>query len=229
MAKARQGNPQRNPEEELSEIADDMESVTPEDEMRAGSTYEMQEDLDEETEEGGALEASMSDGDASATEEGGRATGGRQRGQTVADCMTPEPRTVTPETSIEDAAMLFAEVDSGALPVVESEDDLTPIGMITDRDIVTRVLAHGEDPFDLTVADCMTTPALTIGQDDDVEDAVRMLEQAQVRRAIVVDDEGQCCGIVAQADLAFAVDDALAAEMLRAISRPTEEEARIPS
>lgn len=158
-----------------------------------------------------------------------KANGARaSSGNTIREIMTAEPRTVTPDTSIEEAARLFAELDSGALPVVESRDDLTPIGMLTDRDIVTRVLAYGENPLELTVADCMTAPAVTVGLDDDVEDAVRILEQAQVRRAIVVDDNGECCGVIAQADLAFVIDDALAAELVRAISQPSYEEARIP-
>lgn len=217
MAKARQGNPQRDPREELAEIADDMESVTVSDEIARGSEYEKL----------GAADAEVEGDSASGPERDEARTAQGSEGHKVADVMTPEPRTVTPETSIEEAARLFAELDSGALPVVESEVELIPVGMVTDRDIVTRVLAYGENPLELTVADCMTTPALTIGMDDDVDDAVRIFEQAQVRRAIVVDDEGRCCGIVSQADLAFAVDDALAAEMVRAVSIPSEEEAHL--
>mgnify|MGYP006203696881 CR=1 FL=1 len=58
---------------------------------------------------------------------------------------------------------------------------------------------------------------------------MHIFEQAQVRRAIVVDDEGRCCGVISQADLAFVVDDALAAELIRAVSQPSYEEARMPN
>lgn len=218
MAKATQGDPNRDPREALAEVADDMEEVSASDEGNG--------EIEAEGEEGDAVEAS-GDGvttNASSSEGSDRGAAGNR----IRDIMTAEPRTVTPDTPIEEAARLFAELDSGALPVVESDDDLTPIGMITDRDIVTRILAHGENPLELSVADCMTAPAVTVGQDDDVEDAVRILEQAQVRRAIVVNDDGECCGVIAQADLAFVIDDALAAELVRAISQPTYEEARIP-
>lgn len=230
MAKARHGDPGRKPEEELAEIADDMEevdAVSVDDELGAEGDEESMLEAQGDLETQGEIE-DTEQAEAAATGEWQGEAEGRRQGATVADFMTPDPRTVTPETSIEEAARLFAMLDSGALPVVESDEDQTPIGMVTDRDIVTRILAHGDNPFDLTVADCMTTPALTIGIDDDVEDAVRIFEQSQVRRAIVVDDDGQCCGILAQADLAFAVDDELVAEMLRAVSRPSEEPAHIP-
>ncbi len=204
---AKRGNPTLDEAAEIDEGISDMESMQASD-----------EELGAERETRSAAE--VPDG-----ARGAMRGGAKNR---VADVMTREPRTITPDTPIEEAARLFAELDSGALPVVDSVDDPTPIGMLTDRDIVTRVLAEGDNPLELTVADCMTSPALTVGMDDDVEDVVHIFEQAQVRRAIVVDDAGHCCGILSQADLAFVLDDALAAEMVRAVSQPSEGEARVP-
>lgn len=168
-----------------------------------------------------------SSGEGAAQERSEKSAGGGS-GTKVSDVMTKNPAGIAVDASLHEAAKMFADLDTGALPVVEDEGDDIPIGVLTDRDIVTRALAHDDEVAHLTVRDVMTSPALTIGQDDDVEDAVHIFEQAQVRRAVVVDDDGRCCGMLAQADLAFAIDDALAAELLRAVSMPNEDASRLP-
>lgn len=120
----------------------------------------------------------------------------------IAEIMTRNPTCCTPNSGLGTVARMMAECDCGEIPVVDNEQDRRPIGVITDRDIVCRTVARGKNPLELFARDCMTTPAVTITQDATVEDCCRLMEQRQIRRVPVVDQNGRCCGIVAQADLA---------------------------
>jgi CBS domain-containing protein len=140
-------------------------------------------------------------------------------GMNVRDVMTRQQvACCTPEATLHTAACLMAARDCGALPVIDL--DRFPIGMITDRDIVVRGVT--EDAADMTVRDCMTAPAITIDEDTDLDDCIDLLERAQIRRIIVVDNHGKCVGIVAQADIAAHVSKRKAGELLRYLSRPSE-------
>jgi CBS domain-containing protein len=98
--------------------------------------------------------------------------------------------------------------------------DRFPIGIITDRDIVVRGVAAPQGA-QLRVRDCMTTPAITVTEETDLDDCIEMLERAQIRRMIVVDDRGRCTGIVAQADIASHTSKRKTGELLRSVSRPS--------
>jgi CBS domain-containing protein len=137
----------------------------------------------------------------------------------IRDVMTGEPTTCTPETSLEEVARRMVDVDCGCLPVVRSEEDLTPIGAITDRDIVCRVLATGRNPLECTVQDCMTTPVITISGEADLDVARRQMTQHRIRRLVVVEDDGTCCGVLSLADLTEVPG---AEEVIRSISEPTD-------
>jgi CBS domain-containing protein len=76
--------------------------------------------------------------------------------------------------------------------------------MLRERDIVLRCLTVGMDPFYLTAGDCMSMAPATLTPETSVEDCARLMEEYQVRHLPVVDDQGNCCGIVTQADLARA-------------------------
>src|SRR6185436_8376565 len=80
----------------------------------------------------------------------------------VRDVMTRDPACCTPDLPLEVAARLMVARDCGAIPVVGDLVSRMPIGLITDRDIVTRSLAQGLDPLAMTVRDCMSAPALTV-------------------------------------------------------------------
>lgn len=137
----------------------------------------------------------------------------------VRDIMTRQPTCCIPEDAIQIAARRMVECDCGALPVV-GDIDRFPIGIITDRDIVVRAVAAPETAR-LHVRDCMTTPAITVTEDTDVDDCITMLEQAQIRRMIVVDDSGRCTGIVAPADIASHSSKRKSGALLRGVSRPS--------
>jgi len=133
--------------------------------------------------------------------------------------MTRSPACCTPEAMLEEAARLMVECDCGEIPVVDDLRSLIPLGVITDRDITCRAVAEGRNPLALRVTECMTSPALTCYTDMSIEEALQVMQENQVRRLPVVDAAGRLCGIVAQADLADALNTDQSGEMLRGISR----------
>jgi CBS domain-containing protein len=115
----------------------------------------------------------------------------------------------------------MVELDCGAIPVVDDRQSRRPLGVVTDRDIVCRVIAMGKNPLELTVAECMTRPAVTVTPEMPVDECCRVMARSKVRRALVVDGDGVCCGIVAQADVATKAAALQAAQMLKRISELT--------
>ena len=136
----------------------------------------------------------------------------------VQEIMTANPRTVTPETTIREAAQLMKSEDVGVLPVVESTSSLRLIGVVTDRDITVRVVAEGRSSA--SVRDAMTSGVTTCKADDNVKDVMSIMSRKQVRRIPIVDDSGNLVGIVAQADLVLEADDKRAEETIEQISQP---------
>jgi len=138
----------------------------------------------------------------------------------VKDVMTPDPACCTPDTPLDQVARLMVDHDCGAIPVVEDPESLSPVGVVTDRDIATRAVAQGLNPFDTPARDCMTTMVVSVKPDDDVRVCCEKLEQHQVRRAVVVDARGGCCGIVSQADIARMMPEHETAELVKTVSQP---------
>jgi CBS domain-containing protein len=139
----------------------------------------------------------------------------------VRDIMTKNPVCCTPDTSLASASRMMVEHDCGALPVVGDLASCMPLGIITDRDIVTRAIAADRDPMVMTVRDCMTSPAVTIVEETRVHECVELLELSQIRRVIVVDATGACCGIVAQADIALRASKRETGELVHEVSKRT--------
>ena len=139
----------------------------------------------------------------------------------VKDVMTADPACCISETTLQAVAKMMIEYDCGEIPVVESEETRVPIGVITDRDIVCRTVARGLNPLDLTVADCMSKPCVTVTPDVSIEECSRILEENKIRRVPVVDAGGSCCGIVALADIARLANRNLAVEVVKEVSEPS--------
>jgi CBS domain-containing protein len=119
-------------------------------------------------------------------------------GRTVQEVMTRDPRTVSPSDSIVDAARVMNEADIGDVIVAEG-DEIQCI--VTDRDIVVRAIAEGRDPQSTTVSDVCTPSLETIEPSASVDDALRKMREADIRRLPVVED-GRPVGIVSLGDLA---------------------------
>jgi CBS domain-containing protein len=120
---------------------------------------------------------------------------------TIRDLMTDDPKTVEASATVQEAAQLMDNEDIGNVLVVENGEVQ---GIVTDRDIVVRVLAKGNGP-DASVREACTTDLETLSPDDSIDDATRKMEQANVRRLPVVED-GKPVGIVSLGDLAQAKD-----------------------
>lgn len=136
----------------------------------------------------------------------------------VKDIMTENPACCTSDASLQEAAQMMKDNDCGCIPVVENNDSKKPVGVITDRDIAIRTVAEGKNPLDLTVKDAMTSEVETVQEDTTVEDCCNLMEDKQIRRVIVVNENGGCCGIVAQADIAIKSTDSKTAEMVEKVS-----------
>jgi len=136
----------------------------------------------------------------------------------VKEVMTPDPACCTPDTALQRAAEMMVEHDCGEIPVVENIASMKPVGVITDRDITCRTVAKGLNPLVMTVADCMTSPCVTVTLDTSLDECCRVLEENQIRRVPVVGEDGACCGIVALADIAKSATKRETAEVVREVS-----------
>lgn len=139
----------------------------------------------------------------------------------VKDLMTADPAYCTAHSTLVDVARLMRARDCGAIPVVkDSAIGRELIGIITDRDIVLRSVAEGLDPMSLTAGLCMSMVVATVSAEASLEECADIMEEHQVRRVPVVDRHGNCCGIVAQADLARRGPPTQTAEVVREVSQP---------
>ena len=136
----------------------------------------------------------------------------------VKDIMSSDPICCAADTSLREVAEKMVEFDCGEIPVCDERGK--PIGVVTDRDIVCRLVAKGHDPLTAKAEDCMSEPVVTASPDMAIDDCARLMEQYQVRRLPVVDDQGVCCGIVAQADFARRGTRDTAAEVVERVSEP---------
>jgi CBS domain-containing protein len=139
----------------------------------------------------------------------------------VREIMTSRLVCATPDTSLRDIAQQMAEQDCGEIPIIDNRQSNKLVGVITDRDIVCRVVADGRNPLELTARDCMSSPVLTVSSDAELEEVCRLMEQYQIRRVPVVDVRGAACGIVSQADVARTGSDQRAGHVVREVSKET--------
>ena len=117
----------------------------------------------------------------------------------VSEVMTAQVSTASPRTTVAEVARTMAKVESGAVPVV---DDGRVVGLVTDRDIVLRVVAEGRS-FDSPISEAMSDgEVLSVKEDDILADATAKMASNQVRRLIVLDDAGKLTGILSLGDVA---------------------------
>jgi CBS domain-containing protein len=138
----------------------------------------------------------------------------------VSQAMTTDVVSVPPDTTLMEAARLMKGLDVGPLPV---RDDGRLIGVVTDRDITVRATAEGRDPLTTEVREVMTPNVVYCRQDEDVQEVAKLMQDAQLRRLLVVDGEMRLVGIVSLGDLVLhSGDDKLAGETLGRVSEPRE-------
>jgi CBS domain-containing protein len=137
----------------------------------------------------------------------------------VMDVMTTDPACCTAESGLQEVAKQMLDNDCGCIPVVDSEENMKPVGMITDRDITIRAVAEGKNPLDLTASDVMTVNAVTVTPETTLDECCNLMEENLIRRVAVVDENGACCGMIAQADIAMNADESRTAEVVQEVSR----------
>ena len=119
----------------------------------------------------------------------------------VRHAMTEDPKALSPDRSAGDAAGLMAQFDVGSIPVVEDDH---VVGIVTDRDIVVRVIAKRKDPSEVRLDEIFTKAIETVSPDVELSDARTLMERARVRRLPVVKD-GRLVGVLSLGDVAVAL------------------------
>ena len=137
----------------------------------------------------------------------------------IKDVMTPQADVISPDATTEDAAALLKTLDIGVLPVCDEEG---LVGILTDRDLVVRVLAVTRDPKAMLVGEAMTPSVVYCFEDDDVEHAATVMAGQQIRRLPVLDKNRKLVGIVSVGDLAIQTQDhQLTGKVLEDVSQPS--------
>ena len=136
----------------------------------------------------------------------------------VREIMSKDAKCCGPTARLVDVAQMMVAEDCGEIPVCDESGK--PVGVLTDRDIVCRLVAKGKEPTSLTAQDCMSSPVVTVTPETNIDDAARLMEQYQLRRLPVVDADGRCCAMVAQADLATKGPHDTVVEVVSRVSEP---------
>ena len=137
-------------------------------------------------------------------------------GKSVQDVMSSNPCTIDADKPVAYAAKMMKDENVGLAPVVEGN---RLVGTLTDRDIVTRVVAEGKDPQSVTVREVASKDLVTIDPSQDLDEALRLMASNQVRRLPVVEEDGRLVGVVAQADVAREAKDKQTGELVEEISK----------
>lgn len=133
------------------------------------------------------------------------------------DVMTPEPACCTPHTPVDEVAKLMVANNCGEIPVIDTNDRI--VGVVTDRDIVCRVVAEGKNPVGHVAEECMTRHVVTVDEETPLTEVVTTMEKHQIRRVLVLAEDGCCSGIIAQADVARTGPPSEIAELVREVSQ----------
>ena len=136
-------------------------------------------------------------------------------GKSVQEAMTSNPCAIDADKPVSYAAKMMKEEDVGLAPIVEGG---RLVGTVTDRDIVTRVIAEGRDPNSTSVRDIASTDLVTIDPQQELGEALQLMAQHQVRRLPVVEEDGKLVGVVAQADVAEHAQSSETGRMVEEIS-----------
>jgi CBS domain-containing protein len=145
----------------------------------------------------------------------------------VREIMTADPACCTPDTPLRDVARAMVDNDCGEIPIVSGVTDGTLVGVVTDRDIVCRLVAIGRNPLEETAESCMSTPVVAVRESTPVEECARIMEDSQIRRVPVVNGGGMCCGIVSQADIAKHASRKITADLVKDVSQPASESSKV--
>lgn len=138
---------------------------------------------------------------------------------TVREVMTSNPVCCLPTDTAQAVAEMMCQGNMGSVPVVTDLESRQLAGIITDRDLCCSVVAENLNPASTSIARFMKAKPVACQPDEDLESCERAMQKHQVRRIPVVDQQGRCIGIVAQADIALALDPQHVYQTVSEISR----------
>ena len=118
------------------------------------------------------------------------------------EVMTENPVCCLPNDLVSASARVMRREDVGAVPVINDEQQKQLIGIVTDRDLAIKVVAEARDPNHTLLQDVMTSTIVVCREREDLSSAIKAMEEHQIRRVPVIDDDGRVVGIISQADLA---------------------------
>jgi CBS domain-containing protein len=134
----------------------------------------------------------------------------------ITELMSPNPCAIDADKPVAYAARMMKDEDVGLAPIVEGD---RLVGTLTDRDIVTRVVAEGKDPQSVAVREVASTDLVTVDPGQDLDDALKLMARNQVRRLPVVEEDGRLVGVVSQGDVAREAKDKQTGELVEEISK----------
>ena len=138
-------------------------------------------------------------------------------GKKIQEVMTSNPCSIDADKPVSYAAKMMKDEDVGFAPIVEGD---RLVGALTDRDIVTRVVAEGRDPQSVAVREVASTGLVTIGPQQDLDEALQLMASNKIRRLPVVEQDGRLVGVVAQADIAREAKEQQTGALVEEISQP---------
>lgn len=133
----------------------------------------------------------------------------------IKDAMHKGAEWITPDMPVPEIARKMRDLDVGALPVGEND---RLVGMVTDRDIACRGVANGKDCSKLTARDVMTKGIVFCREAEDVDDALRIMEQKKIRRLPVLNDKKRLVGMLSLGDISHSMSHELTGEVVQAVS-----------
>ena len=132
----------------------------------------------------------------------------------VKNVMTKDPSACVPTDPAPRAARIMRDENAGFVPVIENEQSRKVVGVVTDRDLCMNIVAEGRDPNAVEVGTCMTTTVVTCSANDSMPKVTELMKENQIRRVVVVDDEGRLQAVVS-------IKSAETHETLKKVSEPT--------
>jgi CBS domain-containing protein len=137
-------------------------------------------------------------------------------GKEIREVMTSKVCSIDADKPVAYAAKMMRDEDVGLAPIVEGD---RLVGTLTDRDIAIRVVAEGRDPQSTSVREVASTDLVTVDPEQELDEALRLMAQHQIRRLPVVEEDGRLVGVIAQADVARQADDRQTGEVVERISQ----------
>jgi CBS domain-containing protein len=143
--------------------------------------------------------------------------------KTCEDIMTANPICCLPTDSVKKVAEIMLRENLGPIPVIDNDGSRKVIGILTDRDLVLKIIAEGCDAEKTKVESIMTRKVISCRADDNIQKAINSMSEHQLRRVIVVDKENKILGIISQADVATRANEPQkTAEMVKDVSQAAE-------